>query len=76
VELSFLATEPLAAEEPRKVAVESGKPAVLTTPGVPPGVSLPDGFVPLLETTARPDEGAATARRGPVSAAAGNPATR
>jgi hypothetical protein len=76
VDLSFLAAEPLAADPTRKVSVESGKPAVLPAPAMPAGLSLPDGFAPLLETTARPEEGAAASRRGAVSAGAGSPATR
>jgi subtilisin family serine protease len=77
VRLSFVAANPLDADPPRAVRPGPDHPAVITLPPLGAAVPMPDGFSPLLEATAQPEEGAPSARRGSISSATGVPgATR
>jgi hypothetical protein len=68
VGLSFVAAASLGPESAGSLTAGPGEGASLAVPPFPAGVALPDGFAPLVEATARPDEGAPATRRGRVPA--------
>jgi len=77
VGLSFVAAAPLATEPLQKITAEPDRPAAVLLPALSPAVVLPEGFAPLVEATARPEEGAPAGRRGPLPGGAPGPgATR
>ena len=77
VGLSFVAAAPLATEPLQKITAEPDRPAAVLLPALSPAVVLPEGFAPLVEATARPEEGAPASRRGPLPGGAPGPgATR
>jgi hypothetical protein len=68
VRVSFVADRALGPEASRSLRPEPDRPAALPLPALG-AVALPEGFAPLIEATAQPEDGVPATRRGSVPGA-------
>jgi hypothetical protein len=64
--LAFLAGEPLAIDRVPELRIPHDRPAFIPVPTLGPTVIVPEGFVPLVEVTARTSGASPAARRDPA----------